>query len=136
MKWLQSGILLALSLLLAGSAQAQQSVFVPATQASIVVGTVAAITEIIPAVAGKSIYITQISLHPAATSVVTLTHGTGTNCGSGTPVAFYGPATFQAGENVYDGTGYGALFVVPPGRAVCITIATATAPGWISWAQF
>jgi hypothetical protein len=92
-------------LLVAGLANAQQSVFVPATQASVVVGTVATITQIIPAVTGKSIYITNISLHPAATSVVTISYGTGTNCGTGT-VAFYGPGTFQAGENVYDGTGY------------------------------
>jgi hypothetical protein len=119
----------------AGLANAQQSVFVPATQASVIVGTVATITQVIPAVTGKSIYITNISLHPAATSVVTLSYGTGTNCGTGT-TAFYGPATFQAGESIYDGTGNGAIFVVPQSNAVCITIATAVAPGWLSYAQF
>lgn len=100
-----------------------------------VAGTVAAITKIISGKAGQRIYLTQLSLHPTATSVVTLSYGTGTNCGTGTTV-FYGPATFQNGENAYIGSGAGAIFVVPTANDVCITIATAVAPGWISYAQF
>lgn len=108
---------------------------VPATGASVTFSAVTAITQIIPAITGQRIYLTNITIHPAATSVVTLSYGTGTNCGTGTTV-FYGPATFQAGESVYDGNGAGAIFAVPVSNAVCITIATAVAPGWISYDQF
>jgi hypothetical protein len=129
-------LLLALALCLGLTpAQAQQSVFVPATQASVRVGAVTTILEIIPAIAGKSIYVTQITLRPIATSVVTLSYGTGTNCGTGTAV-FYGPATAAAAENIIAGTGNGAIFVVPQSNAVCITVTTAVAPGWISYGQF
>lgn len=100
-----------------------------------IAGTVASATKIISGVSGKRIYLTQITLHPTSTSVVTFSYGTGTNCGTGTQ-SFYGPATFQSGEAAYIGSGAGTIFVVPPGNDVCITIATAVAPGWISYAQF
>lgn len=128
-------ILALLSLLLLGSAQAQTPGGVPATQASVTFSGTTTINQIIPAITGQRIYLTNITIHPANTSVVTLSYGTGTNCGTGTTV-FYGPATFQSGENIYDGTGYGAIFVVPLSNAVCITIGTASAPGWISYAQY
>ena len=126
---------LVLSIACWGSAPAQQSVFVPSTTASVTFSAVTTINQIIPAITGQRIYITNISIHPASTAVVTLSYGTGTNCGTGTTV-FYGPATFQAGENVYVGSGNGAIFAVPVSQAVCITIGTAVAPGWISYSQF
>jgi hypothetical protein len=125
---------LLLSLMCWGSAPAQQSVFVPATTASVTFSAITAITQLVPAIAGQRIYITNITAHPAATSVLTLSYGTGTNCGTGT-VNFYS-GTFQAGENVYDGVGNGAIFVIPAGNALCVTIATATATGWVSYSQF
>jgi hypothetical protein len=126
------GLLLVLILPL----QAQQSVFVPATQASVLFGsTTIAITKIISAISGKSIYLTQLTIKPANTSVVTLSYGSGTNCGTGTQ-AFYGPVTFGTGESVYLGTGNGALFVVPQSKDVCATVSTAIAPGWVSYSQF
>ncbi len=120
---------------LASAASAQTAYNSPTTQSQVTFSAVQPITKMISGIAGKRIYLTNITIHPAATAVVTITYGTGTNCGTGT-TNFYGPATFQAGESVYDGDGNGALFVVPPGNDVCVTIATATAPGWIAYAQF
>lgn len=133
MKKLSAALLLFLGL--ASAALAQFSGPVPVTQASVTFGSTTAMAKIITGAASKSIYLTNIVIHPATTSVVTLSYGTGTNCATGTTV-FYGPSTFQAGENVQVGNGAGALFVVPPAQDVCITIATAAAPGWISYAQF
>lgn len=113
-----------------------QNAFPPVgTMFSVIFAGTQSITKAISNVSGKRIYITNITVHPASTAVLTLSYGTGTNCGTGTQ-AFYGPATFQGGENIYDGSGAGAIYVVPAGQDVCITIATATAPGWISFAQF
>ena len=118
-----------LALLIIGPAQAQQAVQVPATMASIAFGAQVSITEIIPAKTGQRIYITQFTSHPVNTASITLSYGTGTT-------NFYGPATFQNGENVYIGSGYGAIYAAPISQAVCITIASANAPGWISYAQY
>jgi hypothetical protein len=129
---------IALILLLSavGAALAQQSVFVPATTAQIsVAGTVATATKIVSAITGKRIYVTAVSLIPVATSVVTFTYGTGTNCGTGT-TSITGAMTFAAGQTLNLGTGNGAIFVLPSGNDLCITIATAAAPGSLSYAQF
>jgi hypothetical protein len=129
-------LLLALALCLGSPALAQQSVFVPATTADFNVTATTALVEIAPAVTGKSIYLTQITLRLLTTSVLTLTHGTGTNCATGTPIAFFTYTAGAAAETLTSGTGNGALFIVPQGRALCITVATAAASGWVSWAQF
>lgn len=128
---------LALCLLLLGLAPAQPQPALPpvATQASVTFGAQVARTQIIAAKTGQRIYVTSLVIHPANTAVVTLSYGTGTDCATGTTV-FYGPATFQAGENMNSGSGSGAVFVVPVSNAVCITITTANAPGWLSYAQF
>lgn len=129
-------LLLALALAFASPAQAQQSVFVPATTNTVaVVGTVAVATRIVTGVAGKSIYVTAISLIPVATSVVTFTTGTGSNCGTGT-ASLTGAMTFAAGQTVNLGTGNGTVMVVPQGNDLCITIATAAAPGSLAFSIF
>jgi len=128
-------LLLTLALCLGSPALAQQSVFVLATMASQLFSSTQAITQFVPAVAGKSIYITQITLRALTTAVVTLSYGTGTNCGTGTTTILVYTAGAVA-ENILDGTGNGALYVVPQGNALCMTIATAAASGWVSWAQF
>jgi hypothetical protein len=133
MRKLSAALLLFLGL--ASAALAQFSGVVPVTQASVTFSAITARTTLISGLAGKSIYLTNITAHPASTAVLTLTYGTGTNCGTGTTV-FYGPATFQGGENVYNGNGAGAIYVVPSANDVCITISTAAAPGWLSYAQF
>jgi hypothetical protein len=120
---------------LASAALAQTPGGVPATLASVpITGTVAGAAKIISGTSGKSIYLTAISLAPASTSAVTITAGTGTNCGTnttnltGTIVGNGSPWTF--------GSGYGAILVAPVGYDVCITIATATAPGSIAYAKY
>ncbi len=122
-------------LILAGSALAQ-SVVVPATQQQIAVaGTVAARTKIVSGATGKSIYVTAVTLVPVATSVVTFSYGTGTDCATGTTV-LAGVLTFAAGQTLHAGSGNGAVIVVPPGNDLCITIATAAAPGFLAYALF
>lgn len=134
MKKLLIGILLALAL--AAPAASQQSVIVPATTNQIsVAGTIAASTRIITGAAGKQIYVTALMLVPVATSVVTFTTGTGTNCGSST-ANVTGAMTFSAGQTASLGTGNGAIMVLPVGFDLCITIATAAAPGMLAYALF
>lgn len=121
---------------LIGPTHAQQSVFVPATTTQIsVTGTVATATKIVTGVAGKQIYVTMVSLIPVPTSVVTFTYGTGTNCGTGT-TSVTGAMTFGAGQVLDIGTGNGALWVLPQGVDLCITIATAAAPGSLAYSLF
>jgi hypothetical protein len=121
---------------LASAALAQSSVFVPATTNQIAIaGTVAASTRIVTGIAGKRIYVTALLLTPVATGVVTFTTGTGTNCGTST-ASVTGAMTFAAGQEVNWGTGNGALLVLPAGFDLCITIATAAAPGSLAYAIF
>lgn len=130
-------ILVALSLSLGLTpALAQQAVVIPATmaQVSVAAGTQAA-TKLISGISGKSIYVTQVNLIPVATAAVTFTTGTGTNCGTGT-ASVTGVMTFAAGQVLNLGDGYGAVFVIPQGNDLCLTISTANAPGSIAYAQF
>lgn len=136
MNILRSFILLTLIVLLGWPAYAQQSVVVPATTNQIsIAGTVAVATRIVTGVSGKQIYVTAVLLIPVATSVVTFTYGTGTNCGTGT-TSITGAMTFAAGQTINHGVGNGALFVLPQGVDLCITIATAAAPGALSYSLF
>ncbi len=123
-------------------AQAQQAVVVPATTTQVAVaGTVAASTKIISGITGKQIYVTALNLIPVATAVVTFTYGTGTNCGTGTG-SLTGAMTFATGQVLSAGNGYGAVFVVPlttptgTPNDLCVTIATAAAPGSIAYSIF
>lgn len=127
---------LALILACLGYAPAQAQQLVPATTQTVAVaGTVAAATKIISGVTGRNLYITSMSLVPVATSVVTLTAGTGTNCATNT-VNLTGAMTFAAGQTFMLGDGYGAIIAAPLGNDICITIATAASPGTISYAVY
>lgn len=99
----------------------------PSIQLSIT-GTIAAATRIIQVPTGKQIVVTTLSQAPVATSVVTYTYGTGTNCGTGTG-NLTGAMTFAAGQEINLGNGVGPVMIVPPGNDLCVTIATAAAPG-------
>ena len=126
MKRFGAALLLLLGLVVA--APAQQSVVVPATTAQIAIaGTVAASTRIVTGISGKSIYVTALALVPVATSVVTFTTGTGNNCGTGT-ANVTGAMTFAAGQSIAHASGNGAIFVIPQGNDLSITIATAHVP--------
>jgi hypothetical protein len=119
-----------------GQVRAQQSVVIPGTTASIpVTGTVAGATVIVAGIGGKNIYVTSINLVPVATSVVTLTQGTGAGCGTGT-TNVTGAMTFNAGQFLSVGGGYGAVLALLPGNSLCITIGTAAAPGSLSYSLF
>lgn len=134
MKQISAALLLYFGL--ASAALAQSAVVIPATMVSIpITGTVAASTKIVSGIAGKQIYITGVSLIPVATSVVTFTTGTGTNCGTST-ASLTGAMTFAASQVLSRGNGYGAVLVLPSGFDLCLTIATAAAPGSLSYAQF
>ena len=111
-----------------------QNTFDQSTQKTAFFNSIASITRVFPAVSGKSIYLTQLTIAGAATAVFTLTEGTGTNCNTN-PVVIY-TATFIAGETVSIGSGHGAVAVVGPSLDLCVTITTAAAPGWLSIAQF
>lgn len=130
-------VLAALLLLIASaSAALAQSPVVPSTTNQIAIaGTVAGSTRIITGVANKQIYVTALMLAPAATAVVTFTYGTGTNCGTGT-TSITGPMAFASSGGIAHGAGYGAIFVLPRGVDLCITIGTAIAPGSLAYAIF
>jgi hypothetical protein len=134
MKKLSAALLIYLGL--ASAALAQTPGGVPSTMATIpIAGTVATSTRIITGNASKQIYVTALGLIPAATSVVTLTAGTGTNCGTNT-TSLTGAMTFTTQAPFFYGSGYGAVLVLPKGYDLCITIATAAAPGTLAYAQY
>jgi len=109
----------------------------PLTQNTVsVTGTVGGPTQVVAAVAGQKIYVTSINMIGAATATIAFTYGTGTNCATGN-TALTGTITITtAGAGVTIGDGNGVVLVVPAGNALCTTIGTATAPGWIAYAQF
>lgn len=117
------------------SAALAQNTFNQATQASSFFNATQAITRTITGVSGKRIYLTQLTVSALTTSVFTISRGTGTNCGTNTVVIL--TKTFATGDlNFIAGSGAAALAVIPTGVDVCITIGTANASGWLSWAQF
>ena len=125
-----------IALALASLAHAQQAVVVPSTMVSVpITGTIAGATVIVTGVPGKSIYVTAVALVPVATSAVLFSQGTGAGCASGT-ANLTGTLTFAAGQTLTFGDGYGTVWVLAPGNSLCITIATAAAPGSLSYALF
>lgn len=117
--------------------EAQQSVVVPATMASTPVGGgIAAAVKLVSGISGKSIYITGIALAPVATAKVVFTTGTGTTpCATGTSTPT-GIMTFATGQSLVQGSGNGAILVVPQGDDFCITVTAAAAPGYLTFSQF
>ena len=102
-----------------------------------IAGTVAASTRIIQAPSAgsgvsKQIIVTQYTLAPVATASVLFTAGTGTNCGTGT-VNLTGTMVYSAGQAPSVGDGNGPVLIVPPGNDLCITVATAAAPGHLTY---
>ena len=111
---------------------------IPLTQASvpITVSTAATVQLVAaPAQTNQAIVVTAVDVIAAGTTNVQFVYGTGTNCGTGT-TALVGVMTFVTGQVLNLGTGVGALWVVPPGKDLCITIGTAGAPGSLSYSQF
>jgi len=122
--------------LLSGAAEAQQSVVTPATTAAVpIAGTIGGATVIVAGQPGKSIYVTAVAVIPVATAVVTFTQGTGAGCSGGTSNVT-GAMTFAAGQVLALGDGYGAVWALAPGNSLCVTVATAAAPGSLAYAIF
>lgn len=128
--------LLLLALLVA-PAQAQQSVVVPATQASVAITiSTATTTQLIAGISGKSIYVTQVNIIAAGTGNIQFIAGTGATCGTGT-VNLSGNYNFTAQVGFVMGNGNGAIWVVPAGFNVCAVTSQAVGmPGSLSYAQF
>lgn len=130
---------LALCLLLLGlaPAQPQQSVFVPATTASVAVTiSTATTTRLITGVSNKSIYLTSISIIADGTGTIQFIAGTGATCGTGT-VTLSGAFSLTAQVGFTVGTGYGTVLVVPQNLSLCaVTNAAVGMPGVIAYAIF
>lgn len=131
------GLALLLSLLGLAPAQPQQSVFIPATMASVPITiSTATTTRLIIGVSNQSIYITSISLISTGTGNVQFIAGTGATCGTGT-VNITGNYNLTAQVGFTIGVGAGAVLVVPVNLSLCaVTSAAVGMPGSISYAIF
>ena len=136
MRWFLPGLLLAAQLFM-GSAWAQQSVFVPATEASVAITVNTATTaQLVAGLAGQRIYVTQWNVVAAGATTVTLVTGTGVNCGTG-QTALTGGYSLTAQVGLVVGVGNGAVLVVPLGQSLCVTNSAAIAiPGSLAYAVF
>lgn len=116
---------------------AQQSVFVPATMASIPITiSTATTTLLVTGISGKSIYVTAVDIIAAGTGNIQFVAGTGATCGTGqTNVSGNYNLTAQVGFT--KATGNGAVWVVPQGNNLCaITSQAVGMPGSLSYAIF
>lgn len=128
---------LLLTIGLASAALAQQSVFVPATMASVpITVSTATTTRLITGVAGKSIYITAVDFIAAGTGNIQFIAGTGATCGTGT-VNISGNYNLTAQVGMTKAAGNGAIWVVPQGFSLCVVTSAAVGmPGSLSYAIF
>lgn len=127
---------LLISLGLASAALAQSGNPTPgATNFINIPGTVAGATKIISGKTGQSIYVTSLLLVPVATSIVHFTVGTGTNCATNT-ADIISTLTFTNGGILTYGIGNGVVMIVPQGFDLCLAIATAVAPGGLTYTQY
>lgn len=116
-------------------ALAQQSVVVPATMFSIpITGTTGTTALLVTGIAGKSIYVTGVTIIPTA-GTVQFIQGTGVTCGTGT-TNVTGALVFGASQFLVKGGGNGAFWALLPGNSLCIVVGAGTAPGSLSFSQF
>lgn len=133
--FLLSAIAIGIVLGITASRATAQPAFPPiGTQKSAGFNGTQSITQEIAAVSGKSIYLTQITVAGTAAGVFTISTGTGTNCGTDTATIY--TETLIAGTPISIGDGAGVVYVVGPSLDVCVTVATQSLNGWISYAQF
>jgi|GEM_PF-3069960 hypothetical protein len=130
-----------LATILAATLSAPGAVAAPVTapmqsDSSVPISVATATTvELVPAVAGQSIFVTHYNFVAAGAGSVKLVSGTGANCGTGT-ADVTGNYTLTASAAVEAGSGLGVLAIVAPGRALCITNAAAVGMyGLLSFAQ-
>jgi hypothetical protein len=121
---------------LASAVLAQQAVAIPATMFTIpVIGGVTTGLRLVTGIPGKSIYVTNISLVPAATSVVAFSQGTGAACATGNTL-ITGAMGFNGNQSFTPGSGYGTVLIVGQGLDLCIIITAAAAPGSLAYAIY
>lgn len=106
------------------------------SDASVPISIASATTaELVPAVAGQSIFVTHYNFVSAGTASVKLVTGTGANCATGR-ADLTGNYALTASAGVDAGSGLGVLAIAPPGRALCITNSAAVGVyGLLSFAQ-
>jgi hypothetical protein len=104
--------------------------FIPTASVPISVSA-AGTMELVPAVSGKAIYVTDWDVVAGGIGTFQLEYGTGTNCAAGTtPLTGTYPATAQFGR-----AGVGHLFI-PAGSALCIvTTGAAASQGFVAYVQ-
>jgi hypothetical protein len=104
--------------------------YIPTASVAVAVSA-AGTVQLVAAVMGKAIYVTDWDVVAGGTGTFSLEYGTGTNCATGT-TALTGtyPATAQFGR-----AGTGHLFI-PAGNALCIvTGGAAASQGFVAYAQ-
>jgi hypothetical protein len=104
--------------------------YIPTASVPVAVSA-AGTVQLVAAVTGKAIYVTDWDVVAGGTGTFSLEYGTGANCAAGT-TALTGtyPATAQFGR-----AGIGHLFI-PAGNALCIvTAGAAAARGFVAYAQ-
>jgi hypothetical protein len=98
--------------------------------------TTATTTQLVPAIAGRSIYVTALSVIAAGTGNIQFVYGTGVNCGTGQG-NLTGNYNLVAQAGLVLGSGSGIVLVVPQGNALCaVTSAAVGMPGSLAYAQF
>lgn len=93
-------------------------------------------TQLVALAAGKAIYVTSDMVISGGTGNFTWEYGTGTACATGTTVLSGAiPLTAQSGWD--EGSGAGAVMIVPAGNALCaLTSAGVQMSGKLTYSQF
>lgn len=104
--------------------------FIPKASVPISV-SVAGTVQLVAAVSGQAIYVTDWDVVAGGTGTFQLEYGTGTNCAAGTtPLTGTYPTAAQFGR-----AGVGHLFI-PAGNALCIvTTGAAASQGFVAYVQ-
>lgn len=124
-------------LLLSGGALAQSAVVVPATMFSVPVSiSTATTTRLVTGVANKSIYVTAVDVIAGGTGNIQFITGTGATCGTSS-ANLSGNYNLVAQTGFAKGSGYGALWALPPGFSLCaVTSAAVGMFGSLAYAIF
>ena len=103
------------------------------TQFADVSMTSATTTQVIAAVPGLPIYVTNwdefVSNTASTAPAWTFVYGTGTNCGTGTTTLSLAARVLAANNGIVRAGGQGQQFTVPPGNALCVAVTTAPTGG-------
>ncbi len=95
-----------------------------------------ATTELVSLTAARSVRVCSFVLSAdTAASTATFVQGTGANCGTGT-AGLTGAMAMGAASNITVGNGVGELFKTTAANALCLTAATGTITGVVTFAKF